>query len=252
MSLGVEHRRLIAMRITCPCRKSVVLPSLLAISLSLTGVQATGWENTDVGTNGAGIYRTWTPSRAGVPPFGAEFCQVVDGCVTLFVPIHVSFRGTHTLLSGTVKKKACYPLSCFSASDRRWIEDKNPTETCLISPRSGKANPKNPLVGTLTPKSGSFRVTQILDRDTALIDYLPGSQPNRGIQRKAGATSLRLRSKIVRSLKDGEEYDSISCNLDPKYRGLTQQEKETYGVDFKVTGRVKKNKEVVFLVEDNR
>ena len=92
MSFGVEHRRLIAMRITCPCRKSVVLPSLLAISLSLTGVQATGWENTDVGTNGAGDL-TWTPSRAGVPPFGAEFCQVVDGCVTLFVPIHVSVSG---------------------------------------------------------------------------------------------------------------------------------------------------------------
>jgi hypothetical protein len=229
----------------------------VGVVLSACVLTAVGDSN-DAGTNGAGTYRMWNPSKVGEPSFGAEFYQVANGNVTLSVPIRVSWYYKYGRFERTIKRPVHYPLASFSASDRRWIEELNPTETSLISPGLRKAGPKNPVVGTLNPKSGLFRVKQIVDRDTAIVEYVPSSSvsngkgPNNGVQGSAGVSSLRLKSKIVRSLKEGCEYDSISCNLVPNYHALPRQEKETYGVDFKVTGRVKKNKEVVYMVEDHR
>jgi len=223
-----------------------MLSLLIAFSLSLTGAQAT-----NSGTNGAGTNRRWNPCNEA--SFEAEFHHVADGVVTLSVSCRVTILGKNGRITKTVKNPICYPLAALSASDRRWIEDMNPTETCLMARKSHP--PKNGAVGTLTPKSGFYRIRQIVDRETALVDYIciceDKKDKEKNARREKVTWSFQLRSKIVMSLTNQGEYDSISRNLVQNFGGLPQHDQEKYGVDFKVTRRVK-NGESSYFVEDNR
>ena len=208
----------------------------VAISLSLAGASAA-----QVGTNGAGETCTWSgPERPYNKPINAKFISIANGQVELSYTEDVDKNwrdpyGRHFHMWGKATCAVYVPLAKLSASNRRWVEDRNPCETSL-SERS-----KDGAVGTLTLRNGVYRITKIVDDDTALIDC---------VQHNKVAWSFELHSKLVQSM-DKPQYVAISCDgLIPNFNGLPQNAKEQYGVDFKVSrSRVKKG---VVVVEDNR
>jgi hypothetical protein len=202
----------------------------------LTGVPAAL-----VGTNGAGETRTWVgPEPPYDAPVKAEFVSVANGQVELSRVENVDqkYRDPHGRTvhkKEKVVRKIYVPLAKLSASNRRWIEEKNPCETSL-GERSKVGS-----VGTLALRSGVYRVTRTTNDNTAFIEC---------VQNGKVAWSFELHSKLVQSMNKSE-YAAISpSDLIPKFKSLPLSVREQYGVDFKVSkSRAKKG---VAMVEDNR
>ena len=214
------------------------LSLLVAFSISLASAQAG-----TPGTNGAGKTRSWTAiDGAFNGPLNAAFFSVVDDMVTLSYTEHYNVTG-RDIYGRTVRQTGKrtipikVPLAGLCASDRRWIEEKNPCETCLTE-RSKKG-----AAGTLAPKTGFYRVTKIVDTDTAMLEYVRGDK---------AVWSFSLRSRLVQHLSASERYDTISCDLVPQFNTLSKSRKEQYGVDFKITDVRTKSGKHANLVEDYR
>ena len=127
------------------------LSLLVAFSISLASAQAG-----TPGTNGAGKTRSWTAiDGAFNGPLNAAFFSVVDDMVTLSYTEHYNVTG-RDIYGRTVRQTGKrtipikVPLAGLCASDRRWIEEKNPCETCLTE-RSKKG-----AAGTLARKPASI------------------------------------------------------------------------------------------------
>ena len=202
------------------------------------------------GTNGAGEVRTWTAfDGQKSDSINAAFIAVHGGVVALGrtvdykVSIPVSPYKPNHRRHETVKRTVPIqvPLAMLSASDRRWIEERNPVETCLTK-KSKKGE-----VGTLTPKHGYFFITQVdADENRAIVQYVRSGDI---------VWTFCLQSKLVSQLKPLTKYESISCHLIPNYHGLPRPVRERYGIDFKITEKCSKKRkaaETIDIVEDNR
>jgi hypothetical protein len=221
------------------------LSLLVAFSISLAGVQAA-----DQGTNCAGTTRKWAATGLDSPyntPFDAEFVKVANGTVWLSHSREVT-RSLRDLNGRWFKQKgqeSCQigvPLAHLSASDRKWVEENNPCETCLTEKSRAGA------IGTLAWRRGGFyRVTQVAAADeVALVDFVHGDPTTGKV-----VWSFELHSKLVPSLNVGE-YKTISPSLVPGFDKLPPRDKEQYGVDFTVARRSSKTKKKVDVVSDNR
>jgi hypothetical protein len=156
------------------------------------------------------------------------------------VNVHTGMgRGGEKTVTQTFKQQVpiTVALANLSASDRRWIEERNPCETCLTA-RSKKGS-----VGTLAPKTGFYRVTEIMDDDTAMVEYVHG---------KKAAWTFALRSRLVQHMTPAEKYDTIACDLVPHFDTLSKSRKEQFGIDFKVADMRTAGGKHVVLLEDFR
>ncbi len=193
-----------------------------------------------LGTNGAGEKRNWTVADSS--PVEAEFVSVASGTVVLSHTEQVDVavvapngRRVHRRVPQTVQSKV--PLGTLSASDRRWVEERNPCESSL----SGKA--KAGAVGTLALASGSYRVARIVDAETAQIEcYLKNKL----------VWHFELHSRLVAAMQEGQDYTAISCSLVPDFDKLPLRDKEQYGVDFRIEKPTQTKGKVVTIVSDNR
>jgi hypothetical protein len=192
------------------------------------------------GTNGAGEKRKWTINES--LPFEAEFVSVANGLVLLSHTENVDVtvaapngRRVHRRVPQTLQSKV--PLGALSASDRRWVEDRNPCESSL----TGKAKPG--AVGTLALTSGSYHVARIVDAETATIEcYLKNKI----------VWHFELHSRLVAAMQEGQNYTAISCSLVPDFDKLPLRDKEQYGVDFRIEKPTQAKGKVVTIVSDNR
>jgi hypothetical protein len=223
-----------------PCVSTLVLCSVLCIGASPDRM----------GTNGAGTVRTWTAfDREKSDSIKATFVAVRNGVVllnrtvdyTVSLPVSPNKPNhvRHEIVKQTVPLQV--PLAMLSAGDRRWIEDRNPIETCLTK-KSKKGE-----VGTLSPPEGSFFVTQVdAEANKALVQY---------VRKGEVLWTFSLQSKLVQQLKPMTQYETISCSLVPEFDRMPQTAKERYGIDFKISekcSKTKKNAEGIDLVEDYR
>jgi hypothetical protein len=202
------------------------------------------------GTNGAGTDRTWTAFEGNQSTsIQAKFIAVRKGVVMLHRTVDVQvampvspYKPNH-IRRETVKQDVPIqvPLMMLSAGDRRWIEDRNPIETCLTE-KSKKGE-----VGTLSPKDGAYFVTQIdTDQNKALVQY---------VRKGEVVWTFSLQSKLVAHLKPMTQYETISHSLIPGFENMSQNSKERYGVDFKLSEKYSKSRkeaEDVDLIEDYR
>lgn len=198
-----------------------------------------------IGTNGAGTNRGWTAvdGRWNGSITGAFF-SVSGGNVILSLRQNLSVKAPLSpqtpkqtvRISGYRNIPISVPLAILSASDRRWIEARNPLETCL----TGKS--RRGAVGTLTPTRGKYRIVEI-SGDKALIEHVVDDQP---------IWTFWLRSHLVPLLSTYQQYDSISFTLVKNFDNLPQIDRERYGIDFRIVGKQTKKGKNIDLVEDNR
>jgi hypothetical protein len=203
-----------------------------------------------MGTNGAGVLRTWTAYDGEQSnSIRAKFVGIRHGLVMLERTIDVKiatpvspYKPNH-FRQETVQQDVPLriPLASLSVEDRRWIEDRNPTETSL-SERSKKGD-----VGTLSPKDGRFMVTEVdADQERAVVQY---------IRQGNVVWTFSLHSKLAAHLQPATPYDTISCNLIPNYERMPKNKKERYGLDFQVIEKISKGRkghDAIDVVEDYR
>ncbi len=193
-----------------------------------------------LGTNGAGEKRNWTVADSS--PVEAEFVSVANGMVVLSrteqidVPVvNPNGRRGHRRVPQTIQSKV--PMGALSASDRGWVEERNPCESSLaVKSRPGA-------VGTLALSSGSYHVARIVDAETALIEcYLKNKL----------LWHFELHSRLVGAMQEGQNYTAISRSLVPDFDKLPMRDKEQYGVDFRIDKPTQVKGKVVTTVSDNR
>jgi hypothetical protein len=211
---------------------------IAALSVLCVNAQSEG-----TGTNGAGEARNWTPVSGewGGSAHGTFF-SVGDGCASISFSqgLHWECPVSHKQvlkIDRTVKSLVRVPLATLSGSDRRWIEERNPLETCLSKTSIMGA------VGTLAPRNGSYRVQKI-EGDKALIEHVVGEKT---------VWTFWLRSRLVSSMQTSQTYEAISTTLVKDFEKLASRDKERYGIDFQVVANkpAKKGK-CLTIIEDHR